>query len=80
MDVLKLELVSIPINDRYDNLQELPIAILRLQLVGALVVAVGYELTSDCLPDEHPCQHALAVDPVNDGLQVVPLARVWRVK
>ena len=40
LDMLRLQLIAIAINNRYDDLQKLPISILCLQLVRTLMEAI----------------------------------------
>ena len=75
LEVFLLEGYGEPVDDGTQDLQELPDAVVALGLVDEAVEYVG-----DGLADERPVGHELSVDPVEDGLEVVPLAGVLGVE
>mmetsp|Transcript_13026 Transcript_13026/g.38247 ORF Transcript_13026/g.38247 Transcript_13026/m.38247 type:complete len:450 (-) Transcript_13026:566-1915(-) len=73
--VLVLEREREAVDDGAEDLQQLRDAVVPLRLVDELV-----EDVVDGLADEGAVGHELAVDAVQDGLEVVALARVLRVE
>mmetsp|Transcript_13315 Transcript_13315/g.39612 ORF Transcript_13315/g.39612 Transcript_13315/m.39612 type:complete len:303 (+) Transcript_13315:741-1649(+) len=74
-EVLLLQRDCEAVDDGPQDLQQLADPVVALRLVDEAVEHVG-----DGLADEGAVRHELAVDAVQDGLEVVALARVLRVE